>query len=189
MSKKGLKQLIHSDLFRHKGVEVTRKQVISNFRANPGFKYMYLFRKCQFYKQKNYLMYRLYRFLLGRCVYKFGYEIPEEVKIGKGFYINHFGGITINRNAIIGENVNITKGVTIGQTNRGSKKGVPTIGNLVWIGANATIVGSISVGDNVLIAPNSYVNFDVPSNSIVIGNPAKIIKNITATEGYINNVV
>ena len=67
--------------------------------------------------------------------------------------------------------------------------GVPVIGNQVWIGANATIVGKIKIGDNVLIAPNSYVNFDVPDNSVVIGNPAKITSNERATTGYINNVV
>lgn len=63
--------------------------------------------------------------------------------------------------------------------------GVPTIGNDVWIGPNAVIVGKINIGDNVLIAANSYVNFDVPSNSIVIGNPGRIIPSAKATEGYI----
>ena len=53
-------------------------------------------------------------------------------------------------------------------------------------GANAVIVGKINIGNNVLIAPNSYVNFDVPDNSIVIGNPGKIIHKDNATEGYIN---
>lgn len=60
------------------------------------------------------------------------------------------------------------------------------IGNRVWIGTNAVIVGKITVGSNVLIAPNSYVNFDVPDNPIVIGNPAKIIYRKDVIEGYIN---
>lgn len=67
----------------------------------------------------------------------------------------------------------------------GVKIGVPTIGNDVWIDPNAVIVGGINIGDNVLIAANSFVNFDVPSNSIVIGNPGKIIPSVRATEGYI----
>ena len=74
----------------------------------------------------------------------------------------------------IGEWCNIHKGVTIGQQNRGDLKGVPKIGNKVWIGVNATIVGKIEIGDDVLIAPNSFVNCDVPSHSIVIGNPCQI---------------
>jgi serine O-acetyltransferase len=57
------------------------------------------------------------------------------------------------------------------------------------MGANAVIVGGISIGNNVLIAPNSYVNFDVPDNSVVMGNPATIMARENATEGYINNKV
>lgn len=65
------------------------------------------------------------------------------------------------------------------------KRGGSQIGNCVWIGPNAVIVGKIKIGNNVLIAANSYVNFDVPDNSIVIGNPGKIIHRENATEGYI----
>lgn len=118
-------------------------------------------------------------------MHKFGYEIPHRTKIGKGFYIGHFGGIAVNPEATIGDNVSISKGVTIGHANRGKRKGVPTIGNLVWIGTNAVIVGKVTIGNNVLIAPNAYVNFDVPDNSIVIGNPAKITPSENAVEGYI----
>ena len=77
--------------------------------------------------------------------------------------------------------------MTIGQENRGARKGAPVIGDNVWIGANAVIVGKIEIGNNVLIAPNAYINSDVPDDSIVIGNPAKIIHNEKATEGYIQN--
>lgn len=89
----------------------------------------------------------------------------------------------------MGKNVNITSGVVIGQTNRGKKQGIPTIGDEVWIGVNSVIVGDITIGKNVLIAPNSYINFDVPDNSVVIGNPAKIIYNLKATEGYVHNKI
>lgn len=63
------------------------------------------------------------------------------------------------------------------------------IGNRVWIGTNAVVVGNIVIGDDVLIAPNAYVNFNVPSHSVVVGNPAKIISRENAVEGYINNCV
>ncbi|MBQ0110710.1 MAG: serine acetyltransferase, partial [Oscillospiraceae bacterium] len=81
------------------------------------------------------------------------------------------------------------KGVTVGIENRGKRKGTPTIGNRVWIGVGATVVGKITVGDDVLIAPNSYVNCDVPSHSVVLGNPCKIIPRENATEYYIENIV
>jgi serine O-acetyltransferase len=118
---------------------------------------------------------------------RYGLEISWRTKIGKGFYIGHAFNITINPDAEIGEWCNIHKGVTIGQQNRGKRKGAPKIGNRVWIGVNATIVGKIEIGDDVLIAPNAFVNCDVPSHSVVIGNPCKIHYKENATEEYINN--
>lgn len=104
-------------------------------------------------------------------------------------YIGHCQCITINKKAVLGANINIHKGVTIGQENRGKRKGAPIIGNLVWIGVNATIVGRISIGDDVLIAPNTYVNCDVPNHSVVFGNPCIIKHKDNATEGYVNNKI
>lgn len=71
-------------------------------------------------------------------------------------------------------------------SNSRKNKGNPTIENTFWIGSGAVIIGEIRIGSNVLIAPNSYVNEDIPNNSIVIGNPIKIIKNEFATKDYIN---
>lgn len=119
----------------------------------------------------------------------YGLEISYTTKIGKGLYIGHPYGITINPESIIGENCNIHKGVVIGKENRGKRKGAPTIGNNVWIGINSAIVGRITIGDNVLIAPCTYINCDIPNNSIVFGNPCIIKHNDKATEGYINKIV
>ncbi|MGR5928590.1 hypothetical protein ACT7C2_13675 [Bacillus pacificus] len=83
----------------------------------------------------------------------------------------------------------LQKALLLDRLIEGKKQGVPIIGNKVWIGANSTVVGNVKIGDNVLIAPNTYVNFDVPSDSIVIGSPAKVIENKNATDGYVNNVV
>lgn len=113
--------------------------------------------------------------------------MASSAEIGKGLYIGHPYGITVNPKSKIGSNVNLHKGVTIGQENRGPRKGAPTIGNFVWIGINATVVGKITIGDDVLIAPNAYVNCDVPSHSIVFGNPCVIKHRDHATENYINN--
>lgn len=75
------------------------------------------------------------------------------------------------------KNCNIHKGVTIGQENRGVRKGTPFIGNEVWIGINATTVRGIHIGSDVLIAPNTYVNCDIPDHSIVFGNSCIIKQN------------
>ncbi len=109
--------------------------------------------------------------------------------MGGGLYIGHAYNITINSRARIGRNCNIHKGIVIGQANRGAKRGTPIIGNRVWIGINAAIVGKVTIGDDVLIAPNSFVNVDVPSHSVVFGNPCVIKHRDHATEGYVNNVM
>lgn len=116
-------------------------------------------------------------------------DLSIDCDIGGGLYLGHPHCITINPSARIGQNVNIHKGVTIGQENRGARKGVPTIGNNVWIGVNATIVGNIIIGDDVLIAPNTYVNCNIPSHCVVLGNPCQIKPNAHATEGYVNRTV
>nr|WP_246597064.1 serine acetyltransferase [Pontibacter aydingkolensis] len=130
-----------------------------------------------------------YKLLLRRYVYKYGIQIPVSAKIGEGFYIGHFGSIVVSENAVIGNNCNIAHSVTIGQTRRGSRKGAPVIGNNVWIGTGSVIVGKITIGNNVLIAPLTYLTIDVPDNCMVMGNPAKIIEKENATEGHINNVL
>lgn len=132
---------------------------------------------------------QIYRILYRYYSNKSHIEIPRDTKIGAGLYIGHPYCITVNANAEIGENCNIHKGVTIGQENRGKRAGAPKIGNSVWMGVNATIVGSIIIGDDVLIAPNSYVNCDVPSHSVVFGNPCIIKHKENATESYINNKI
>lgn len=138
---------------------------------------------------KNSLRYWLYiRLYLYYCRVNC-IEIPVNVEIGGGCYIGHPYCITINSQAVIGKNVNIHKGVTIGTENRGLRKGAPTIGNRVWIGVNSTIVGKITIGDDVLIAPNTFVNRDIPSHSVVYGNPCMIKHKDNATEGYVENTI
>lgn len=81
--------------------------------------------------------------------------------------------IIVNPQTIIQKNVTLFPGVTLGSNRREKYQGAPVINEEVWIGANAAIIGNVKIGRNVLIAPNSYINFDVPENSICIGNPAK----------------
>ena len=119
---------------------------------------------------------------------KYHIQISDRTTIGHGLFIGHMGYVVISHNAVIGNNCNINHGITIGETSRGSKKGAPRIGNNVWFGANSITVGKIEIGDNVLVAPGAYINFNVPSNSIVIGNPAKIIPNKNATSEYIKRI-
>ncbi len=128
------------------------------------------------------------KYLLFRKSIKFGIQIPVGVKIGKGFYIGHWGGIVINSQVVIGDNCNISQDVTIGQVNRGNNKGAPIIGNRVYIAPGAKIIGNIKIGDNVAIGANAVVTNDIPDNAVVVGVPAKVISYKGST-GYINKVV
>src|SRR5690606_3762085 len=155
---------------------------------DPGLLFLYYLRKSQKTSSKS-PMGIFYRLMLRRYQIKYGFQISAKTKIGGGLYLGHWGTVVVNPKAKIGKNCNLAHGVTIGQTNRGEKSGVHEIGDDVWIGTNAVIVGGVKTGNNVLIAPNTYVNQDVESDSIAVGNPMTIIKNEKATEGYLNNKV
>jgi len=182
---KVLRSTIEKDLFRYWEGNIPWKDRLF---VPPEVKYIVTFRKAQFYA-KNKLLSYFYRFRLRRLSYKTQIQIPHNTQIGEGFYIGHLGRIIINPGSVLGRNINIATGVTIGAANRGPKKGCPTIGSSVWIGTNAVIVGKISIGDDVLIAPNSYVNYDIPSHSVAIGNPVVVHHRENACESYINRTI
>ena len=110
---------------------------------------------------------------------KTGIQIPSSTRIGEGLRILHFGTIVVNPATVIGDNVTIAQGVLIG-CSEGKNSGSPNIGNNVQLGANSLILGGVHVGNDVVVAPGAFINFDVPDNSIVIGNPGKIIRRETS---------
>ena len=167
------------DYYRMTGA--TYKKGITTFISmlfRHNLKYMYLWRK----KNKNIIT----KFRIYRLCRKYGIEISSSAEIGEGLYMGHPYNITIASGVRMGKNCNVHKGVTIGRINTGKKEGVPIIGDSVFFGINSTIVGNIKIGSDVLIAPNSYVNFDVPDHSVVIGNPGVIHYKENATAGYVN---
>lgn len=178
--------LFEQDYFRKNGKY--KKVRFWDVISDPGLLFLYYLRKSQKTSPKS-LAGIFYRLMLRRYQILYGFQISYKTEIGGGLYLGHWGTVVVNPKAKIGKNCNLAHGVTIGQTNRGEKQGVPVIGDNVWIGTNAVIVGGIKIGNNVLIAPNSYVTTDVEDNTIVVGNPARMMKSETATEGYINNRV
>lgn len=144
-----------------------------------NLRFVWLWRRYQ--QRKSIIL----RFFIYRMCKKYGLEISVGAEIGEGFYIGHPYNITVAEGARIGRNVNLHKGCTIGRENRGKRQGVPTIGNNVFVGINAVIVGNITIGDDVLIAPNSFVNQDVPAHTIVTGNPATLHHKENATKDYV----
>jgi serine O-acetyltransferase len=104
----------------------------------------------------------------------FGIYIGSHVKIGRRLTIEHFGSIVLHSKAIIGDDVIIRQGVTIGNKTLDAPNEAPSIGSRVSIGAGAKILGGITIGDDVQIGANAVVITDVPSNSIAVGVPAVV---------------
>lgn len=153
----------------------------------PGLKYILICRLCKFYKSKSRLIFYFFMIWLRHLTNKYGIDISYRTNIGKGLYIGHFGGIVVHGDSEIGENCNLSQGVTIGVLVRGKHAGVPKIGNRVFMGPGATILGGITIGDDVLIGANAIVTFDVPDHAVVASPLASIVSNRGSAE-YIQNI-
>lgn len=105
-----------------------------------------------------------------------GIEIHPGATIGKGLFIDHGMGVVIGETSIIGDNVTLYQGVTLGGTGKEKGKRHPTLGNNVVVGSGAKILGDITIGDNSYIGSNAVVIKDVPPNSTVVGVPGRITK-------------
>ena len=160
-----------------------QEELSRKFMRGYEWKTIKAYRKFQVNYNTIYRYY--YAWKLHRLEQKTGISFENNINIGKGLIIGHWGKIVLNEKAEFGNQIFLTHGVTVGRDTRGKRKGVPKIGNRVCIRTNSTVVGNITVGDDVLIAPNTFVNFDVPSHSIVIGNPATIHHRNDATEGHL----
>jgi serine O-acetyltransferase len=104
-----------------------------------------------------------------------GIDIHPGATIGPGFFIDHGTGVVIGGTAIVGSNVTIYQGVTLGGTSLQRKKRHPTIGDNVTVGSGAAVLGDITIGENVKIGANSVVVKDVPPNSTVVGIPGRVV--------------
>lgn len=184
-----LRNIIYSDAYRYIGDSNFHSRCTLYFKT-IGFRYTFWLRTNRFLSQYKWLYpIRVFASLyLKHLSYKSGIQIPYMTQIGRGFYIGHYGTIIINGKTIIGNNVNISPDVVIGRTNRGDHIGIPVIGDEVYIGPGAKIIGAITIGSNVAIGANAVVTKDVPNNACVGGIPAQII-NMKGSEGYINRKI
>jgi serine O-acetyltransferase len=114
--------------------------------------------------------------LLSEVVHRVtGIDIHPGATIGPGFFIDHGTGVVIGGTAIVGRDVTIYQGVTLGGTSLQRKKRHPTIGDNVTVGSGAAVLGDITIGENVKIGANSVVVKDVPANSTVVGIPGRVV--------------
>ncbi len=176
--KSALHENIEADIFRH-GIDASFSWAlfmkIMMMIPNPGMRFMMIFRLCQHNRGRNKVAFYFYFRLLRRLKYKYGFDISYRTKIGKGFYIGHFGGIVIHGDTVIGENCNISQGVTIGILIDGKLSGIPVIGDRVFMGPGAAILGGCNIGNDVLIGTNSVVTFDVEDDSVIAAGQSVLI--------------
>lgn len=117
----------------------------------------------------------------------FGVWLPGSTKIGKSCVLGKGGlGVVIHEDALIGDFCIISNNVTIGGSSKKEKGKLPVIGNRVRIGAGSVIIGNVVIGDNVIVGANSVVTKSIPSNTIVAGNPAFVIKTDININEYVD---
>ena len=140
----------------------------------PSFKVMLHYRVAhKLYLKEHYF---LARWISQRGVRKTGIEIHPGAQIGENFFIDHGNGVIIGETAVVGNNVTLYQGVTLGGTGKEHGKRHPTIGDNVMISAGAKIIGSFTVGENSKIGAGSVVIEEVPPNCTVVGVPGRIVK-------------
>lgn len=140
----------------------------------PSFKAMMHYRVAHMLYAKEH--YFLARWVSQRAVRKTGIEIHPGAQIGTGFFIDHGNGVIIGETAIVGNNVTLYQGVTLGGTGKEHGKRHPTVGDNVMISAGAKILGSFTIGENSKIGAGSVVLEEVPPNSTVVGVPGRVVK-------------
>ncbi|MCA1582651.1 MAG: serine O-acetyltransferase [Acidobacteria bacterium] len=181
--------LVLSDLYRIRG-NTRFLPFLRTLIFGDAYRYNFWMRTCQFsigHPALKVTLYPLAWIMLRHYTYKLGISIPYQTQIESGFYIAHSGGIVVNANSRIGKNCNLSHGVTLGEGSRGRNKGYPTIGENVYIGPGAKLVGAVTVGNNAAIGANCVVTSDVPESAVVVGVPGKVIS-YAGSEGYINRI-
>jgi serine O-acetyltransferase len=140
----------------------------------PSFRAIIRYRIAHYlYLHKRYFWARWFS---QRTVRKTGIEIHPGATIGRGLFIDHGHGVVIGETAIVGDNVTLYQGVTLGGTGKEHGKRHPTVGNNVMISAGAKILGSFTIGENSKIGAGSVVLSEVPPNSTVVGVPGRVVK-------------
>ncbi|MBQ4337967.1 MAG: serine O-acetyltransferase [Clostridia bacterium] len=140
----------------------------------PGLRAIRMHRKAYWFY--NHKMYFIARWISQRASRKTGIEIHPAVKIGKRFFIDHGTGVVIGETTVIGDDVTVYQGVTLGGTGKDTGKRHPTIGNNVMIGSGAKVLGPLTVGDNSRVAAGAVVLNDIPPNCTATGVPARVVK-------------
>lgn len=104
-----------------------------------------------------------------------GVCLPAPCRIGPGLYVGHFGPLILHPGVTLGAHCNLSQGVTLGWKQGGAKAGAPRLGDRVYVGPNAVVIGAVQVGDDAAIGAGAVVLDDVPPRGVVAGNPARLV--------------
>ena len=165
---------LKEDIACVKSRDPAARSALEIFFLYPGFKAIRLHRRANWFYRHG--MFFIARWISQWASRKTGVEIHPAVKIGKRFFIDHGTGVVIGETAVIGDDVTIYQGVTLGGTGKDTGKRHPTIGNNVMIGAGAKVLGPFKVGDNSNIAAGAVVLDEIPPDCTAVGVPAHIVR-------------
>lgn len=165
---------LREDIACVKSRDPAARSALEIYLLYPGLKAIRLHRLANWFY--NHKMFFMARWISQYASKRTGIEIHPAVQIGKRFFIDHGTGVVIGETAVIGDDVTIYQGVTLGGTGKDTGKRHPTIGNNVMIGAGAKVLGPLEIGDNSRIAAGAVVLHDIPRNSTAVGVPARVVK-------------
>ena len=187
MTMKDLWYVLKADCYRYNAKSGFDNIVLTLLRRR-GFRIITLFRICRYMKGKGVVpflpFYVLYRLV---CAF-YNVDLPVATQAGPGLYMYHCYGIVVNGDTVIGSNCNISHGVSIGISSRGKKKGTAVLGDCVYLGPGAKIVGNVHICDHAVIGANAVIVEDVPENAVV-ASPKAILLNYAGSKEYVLNTV
>lgn len=164
---------LREDISTFKRRDPAARSALEIFFLYPGLKAIRMHRRANWCYRRR--MFFLARWISQRAARKTGIEIHPAATIGRRFFIDHGTGVVIGETAVIGDDVMIYQGVTLGGTGKHCGKRHPTLGSDVMVGAGAKVLGPFKVGDHAKIAAGAVVLKEVPSDSTAVGIPAKIV--------------
>lgn len=188
MSFADLQRFVRADLYRYDGAKGAGG-FLRAFFGEAGFRLTVLLRTTRWLRAQpvtRWGCYHLCKLWLGRLSRSLGVFIDFTTDIGPGLYLPHPTGIVINRRCRIGTNCNIAQHVTLGLKSREPRAGCPVLGDRIYVGPGAVVIGAIGIGDDAAIGANAVVTKDVPDNAVVAGVPASVIS-MRGSVGYINH--
>ena len=165
---------LREDISTFKRRDPAARSTLEIFFLYPGLKAIRMHRRANWCYRRR--MFFLARWISQRAARKTGIEIHPAATIGRRFFIDHGTGVVIGETAVIGDDVMIYQGVTLGGTGKDTGKRHPTIGNNVLIGAGAKVLGPFTVGDNSNIAAGAVVLEEIPPDCTAVGVPAHVVR-------------